>query len=59
MRLHRNLVFTTIDSLMAIFNDAEYANTTSANCGDNYSITNYLSKIQLPNNDSIVFISLR
>jgi 16S rRNA (cytosine967-C5)-methyltransferase len=25
MRLHRNLVFTTIDSLMAIFNEGEYA----------------------------------
>lgn len=25
MRLHRNLVFTVIDSLLAIFNDAEYA----------------------------------
>ncbi|MEQ3690923.1 MAG: RNA methyltransferase, partial [Flavobacterium sp.] len=25
MRLHRNLVFTVIDSLLAIFNDGEYA----------------------------------
>ena len=30
MRLHRNLVFTTIDSLMAIFNDAEYADKVVA-----------------------------
>lgn len=25
MRLHRNLVFTVIDSILAIFNDGEYA----------------------------------
>ena len=30
MRLHRNLVFTTIDSLMAIFNDEEYADKVVA-----------------------------
>lgn len=30
MRLHRNLVFTTIDSLMAIFNDGEYADKVVA-----------------------------
>ena len=30
MRLQRNLVFTTIDSLMAIFNDAEYADKVVA-----------------------------
>ena len=30
MRLHRNLVFTTIDSLMAIFNEGEYADKVVA-----------------------------
>ena len=30
MRLHRNLVFTTIDSLMAIFNEEEYADKVVA-----------------------------
>ena len=30
MRLHRNLVFTTIDSLMAIFNEGEYAHKVVA-----------------------------
>ncbi|MBE9576730.1 RsmB/NOP family class I SAM-dependent RNA methyltransferase [Flavobacterium proteolyticum] len=30
MRLHRNLVFTTIDSLMAIFNESEYADKVVA-----------------------------
>ena len=30
MRLHRNLVFTVIDSLMAIFNDGEYADKVVA-----------------------------
>jgi len=27
MRLHRNLCFTVIDSLMAIFNEGAYADT--------------------------------
>ncbi|UOK41906.1 MULTISPECIES: RsmB/NOP family class I SAM-dependent RNA methyltransferase [Flavobacterium] len=30
MRLHRNLVFTTIDSLMAIFNEGQYADKVVA-----------------------------
>lgn len=30
MKLHRNLVFTTIDSLMAIFNEGEYADKVVA-----------------------------
>ena len=30
MRLHRNLVFTVIDSLMAIFNEGEYADKVVA-----------------------------
>ena len=30
MRLHRNLVFTVIDSLMAIFNEGEYADKAVA-----------------------------
>jgi len=30
MRLHRNLVYTTIDSLMAIFNEGEYADKVVA-----------------------------
>ena len=30
MRLHKNLVFTTIDSLMAIFNEGEYADKVVA-----------------------------
>ena len=30
MRLHRNLVYTTIDSLNAIFNDGEYADKVVA-----------------------------
>ena len=30
MRLHRNLVFTTIDSLMSIFNEGEYADKVVA-----------------------------
>jgi len=30
MRLHRNLVYTTIDSLHAIFNEGEYADKVVA-----------------------------
>jgi 16S rRNA (cytosine967-C5)-methyltransferase len=30
MRLHRNLVYTTIDSLNAIFNEGEYADKVVA-----------------------------
>ncbi len=30
MRLHRNLVFTVIDSLMAIFNEEQYADKVVA-----------------------------
>ncbi|HMR84664.1 MAG TPA: hypothetical protein PKE30_16080, partial [Niabella sp.] len=38
------------------FNAIEHTNTSSANCGDSHTQTNYLTKILIPGIDSIVFV---
>jgi hypothetical protein len=48
MRLHRNLVYTTIDSLNAIFNEGEYADKVVARAKKKTSVGEALIENLLP-----------
>jgi 16S rRNA (cytosine967-C5)-methyltransferase len=45
MRLHRNLVYTTIDSLNAIFNEGEYADKVVARALKRHNVGEVLIEI--------------